>query len=314
MSTPQIPAVSVIIPAYRVTAYISETIDSVLAQNFADYEVIVVNDGCPDSDALEHVLRPYLGRIVYLRKENGGPSSARNAGMRMARAPLVTLLDGDDLLLPDYLRVQTTFLEAHAETDVVYCNGLVFGDSDYAGRKVMDFSPSRGPVTFESLVSCRCSVMTTVLARKQALLGVGGFDEGLRRAEDFDLWVRLVHAGGRIAYHETPLFRYRRRPSSLSTDEVAMRQSALEVLEKLGRTLTLSAAEQTALARAAESFRTDVVYFRMTQALHRHDAPTARSALRELQKVRWKLKYALLGVALLCAPGLTLRLADRRVR
>jgi glycosyltransferase involved in cell wall biosynthesis len=314
MNTPQTPAVSVIIPAYRVTAYISQTIDSVLAQNFADYEVIVVNDGCPDSDALEQALRPYLDRIVYVRKENGGPSSARNAGMRAARAPLVTLLDGDDLLLPDYLRVQTAFLEAHPDTDVVYCNGLVFGDSDYAGRKVMDFSPSRGPVTFESLVSCRCSVMTTVLARKQSLLGVGGFDEGLRRAEDFDLWVRLVHAGGRIAYHETPLFRYRRRASSLSTDEVAMRQSALGVLEKLGRTLTLSAAEQTALVHAAESFRTDIVYFRMTQALHRHDAPTARSALRELQKVRWKLKYALLGVALLCAPGLTLRLADRRVR
>jgi len=76
----------------------------------------------------------------------------------------------------------------------------------------------------------------------------------------------------------------------------------------------LSAAEQTALRRAEETFRTDIVYFRMTQALHKHDAPTARRALRELQKVRWKLKYALLGLALLCAPRLTLRLADRRVR
>jgi glycosyltransferase involved in cell wall biosynthesis len=308
------PAVSVVIPAYGVTQYIAATIDSVLQQSFPHHEVIVVNDGCPDSGALEDVLRPYAGRIVYLRKENGGPSSARNAGLRLARAPLVTLLDGDDLLLPEYLAVQMDFMQRHPGTDVVYCNGWVFGDSAYAGRKVMDLSPSHGEVTFASLVSCRCSVMATVLARREALLSVGGFDESLRRAEDFDLWVRAAHAGLKIAYHETPLYRYRRRPSSLSTNEVAMRTSALEVLEKLAQTLTLTAAERAALELAEQRFRADVVYFRMTQALHSNDAAGALRAIGELQQSRWKLKYAVLGAGLRWAPRLTLRIADRRVR
>src|SRR5262249_43809454 len=90
------PAVSVIIPAYGVTPYIAEALDSVLAQTYTDFELIVVNDGCPDTAALEAVLRPYLDHIVYVKKENGGVSSARNAGIRVARAPLIALLDGDD--------------------------------------------------------------------------------------------------------------------------------------------------------------------------------------------------------------------------
>src|SRR5215470_4942220 len=218
MSSEPAPAVSVIIPAYGVTLYIAEALDSVLAQTYTDFELIVVNDGCPDTAALEAVLRPYLDRIVYVKKENGGVSSARNAGIGVARAPLIALLDGDDAWMPDYLAVQTEFLRTHPQTDIVYSNGIVFGDSPLTGRLGMDLSPSHGEVNFESLVSCRCSVMTSVLARKAAILAVGGYDESLRRAEDFDLWVRAAHAGVKIAYHERLIYRYRQRSSGLSAD------------------------------------------------------------------------------------------------
>src|SRR5215813_1636293 len=263
MSSEPAPAVSVIIPAYGVTPYIAEALDSVFAQTYTDFELIVVNDGCPDTAALEVVLRPYLDRIVYVKKENGGVSSARNAGIRVAQAPLIALLDGDDAWTPDYLAVQTDFLREHPQTDIVYSNGVVFGDTPLAGRLAMDFSPSHGEVNFESLVSCRCSVMTAVLARKAAILAVGGFDESLRRAEDFDLWMRAAHAGIKISYHERVIFRHRKRNSGLSADRAAMREGALAALEKLSRTLSLSAAEKRALAQAQQAFRTDVIYYRM---------------------------------------------------
>jgi glycosyltransferase involved in cell wall biosynthesis len=93
--------VSVLIPAYGVTQYIAETLDSVLVQSYRDFEIIVVNDGCPGSAALEAALRPYRERIVYIRTENGGVSCARNVGVRAARAPSVALLDGDDAWLSD---------------------------------------------------------------------------------------------------------------------------------------------------------------------------------------------------------------------
>jgi glycosyltransferase involved in cell wall biosynthesis len=309
-----VPAVSVIVPAYRVTPYIAEALDAVLAQTFTDYEIVVVNDGCPDSAALEDALRPYQGRIVYLRKENGGLASARNAGIRVARAPLIALLDGDDSWTPDYLAVQTEYLRAHPQTDVVYCDGVIFGDTPLAGRRLMESSPSRGEVNFESLVTCRCSVHVSVLARKAAILSVGAFDESLRRVEDFDLWVRAAHAGVRISYHRQPLIRYRRRDNSLSADDVAMCEAALAVLEKAKRTLSLSAAERTALAQGQRIFTADLHYFRMMEALRANDVRATLSALRELQRLRWKLKYSLLQMGLRSVPALTLRIADRRAR
>lgn len=314
MSSASTPAVSVIVPAFGVTPYIAEALDSVLAQTYSDYELIVVNDGCPDSSALEAVLRPYLDRIIYVKKDNGGCGSARNAGMRVARAPLIAFLDGDDTWTPEYLAVQTDFLRTHPQTDIVYSNGVVFGDSPLAGHELRDLSPSHGEVNFESLVSRRCSVVVSVLARKAAILAVGGFDESLRRVEDFDLWVRAAHAGAKIAYHERVIYRYRHRSSGLSADAVAMREAAVAVLEKLGRTLSLSADERAALTKARQEFRADICYFRMMHALRAKDAPGALSALRQLLRLRWTLKYALLVIGLRCVPQLTLRVADRRAR
>src|SRR5208283_4207726 len=98
------PQVSVIMPAYRVSAYIKDAVDSVLAQTFQDFELIVVNDGCPDTEALERVLGPYRSRIVYLKLEkNVGLASARNAGIQASHSPYIALLDADDIYEPNYL-------------------------------------------------------------------------------------------------------------------------------------------------------------------------------------------------------------------
>src|SRR6185436_15700253 len=101
------PAVSIVIPAYNCAAYLDHTLRSIWAQTFRDYEVIVVNDGSPDTEALEAVLRPYRDRVVYLRQENRGASAARNTGIRASQAPLVAFLDADDAWEPEYLELQT---------------------------------------------------------------------------------------------------------------------------------------------------------------------------------------------------------------
>ena len=77
------PTVSIVIPAYNVAPYIGETLDSVFAQTFADYEVIVINDGSPDTEELERAIQPYQERIRYLSQKNSGASAARNAGLRI---------------------------------------------------------------------------------------------------------------------------------------------------------------------------------------------------------------------------------------
>src|ERR1044071_9453875 len=100
------PLVSVIVPAYDVAEFIAEALDSVLAQTFDDYEIIVINDGSPDTKDLERALAPYLSRIVYIKQENRGVSAARNTGIKAARGSLIAFLDADDTWLPNYLEVQ----------------------------------------------------------------------------------------------------------------------------------------------------------------------------------------------------------------
>ena len=129
--------VSVIIPAYNVERYIKEALDSVFSQTYQHFEVIVVNDGTPDTPALEQILQPYLDRIVYLKQENRGLSGARNTGLRAATGDLVALLDADDIWLPDYLDKQVTYLRENPDKDLVYCNAEFFGDG-IASRSALD--------------------------------------------------------------------------------------------------------------------------------------------------------------------------------
>src|SRR5215204_4079119 len=120
--TSSTPRVSVIIPAYSAAQFIGATLESVFAQTYADYEVVVVNDGSPDTAELEEVLKPYAQRINYITHENRGLSGARNTGIRAARGEFVALLDADDLWEPHYLERQFAELDRRPELDVVYAN------------------------------------------------------------------------------------------------------------------------------------------------------------------------------------------------
>jgi glycosyltransferase involved in cell wall biosynthesis len=243
------PVVSVIIPAYMTAPYIGATLASVMAQTFKDYEVVVVNDGSPDTDDLERQIEPYRHRLLYIRQEHRGPGASRNAGIRASQAPLIAFLDSDDLWEPEYLEVQVRALESDQTIDVIYPNAVFIGDIPEAGRKIMEFHPSEGEVNFESLVTRRCNVSYSVTARREAIVRAGMFDESLMSAEDFDLWIRVVKQGGRIAYHRRVLLRYRRRPGSLSSDLVRICQCVLLVFEKVQRTLPLAPQEREVLGR-----------------------------------------------------------------
>src|SRR5215212_5269413 len=110
VQTRSTPSVSVVIPAYNVAPYIPETLNSVFAQTFTEFEVIVVDDGSPDGEELERALKPYLDRVRYVRQENRGAGAARNRGVREARGEFIAFLDSDDLWMPEYLEKQVRFL------------------------------------------------------------------------------------------------------------------------------------------------------------------------------------------------------------
>lgn len=239
-------AVSVIIPCYNTSQYIAETLESLFAQTYTDYEVILINDGSADTPELERVLEPYRERLIYIKQENRGSSSARNAGLRVARGRLVALLDSDDLWDPEYLAVHVAALDGDPTFDVIFPNAMLFGDSPLAGKTFMEVCPVEGEITFESLITQQSYVWVGVTARRETLLRAGMFDESLGSAEDLDLWLRILHQGGRITYHRRVLGYYRQRRGSHTSKPIWLLNNWLVLLDKVERTMKLSPAEREA--------------------------------------------------------------------
>lgn len=313
------PDVSVVIPAYNTSQYIAATIESVLAQTYTSYEVIVVNDGSPDTPAMERALAPFRDRIVYLVQENGGISAARNAALSVARGRYIALLDSDDAWEPNYLAVQVAALEADPSLAVVYPNALFVGDHPYAGRTYMDVCRSSGPVTFQALLTQRCQVFVSALIRRTAIERVGGFDPKLRSVEDFDLWLRMLAAGERIGYHDRVLVRFLKRRGSLSADPVWMAEHVLIVLDKLAdgpNALALPPADRQALEAHRAYFRARLEIVHGKRAFFRLDAEKAREHLERANDVFRSPRLRLVCLLLRLFPGVLLkvyRLRDRLI-
>lgn len=242
--------VSVVVPAYNCADYIGEALTSIFAQSYQPFEVIVVDDGSTD-DTVGSVKK--FPRVTYVRQENGGPSRARNAGIQRASGPYVAFLDADDIWTPDKLYEQVAIMESNREI------GLVFGDMrNFLTRDHVE------PTMFEKygltaeyfggsqlvagavgkLLGMNFIATGTVLTRKDVLETVGLFDEGLRRAEDWDLWVRIALRCP-IAYTANLVMLRRLHTANSSKDTEQMTIAALAVLEKLRRE------EKDALRRAA---------------------------------------------------------------
>ena len=308
--------VSVVIPAYNVAGYLEETLQSVFAQTVQPFEVIVVNDGSPDTVALEAMLEPYRDRIVYAVQKNQGPSAARNHGIAAARGDLIAFLDGDDLWLPEYLAMQTGFLRAHPEYDMVYCNAIFFGSSIYAGKDFMTVCPSVGEADSAALIARRCHVFTSVTGRVAALKSMR-FDETLWSSEDFEYWVRLTAAGYRMGYHREILVRYRKRETSLSADATSMTRANLKALDKALALWPEHSAEGSLLREAIARKTAELETMRGKLALRSHDARGAAEHLRRANEFYKSAK--LRGVVALVeyVPGLVLQaftLRERLVR
>jgi glycosyltransferase involved in cell wall biosynthesis len=217
------PKVSVIIPAYNTAKFIGEALDSVFGQTFTDYEVIVVNDGSPDTRELEIAVRPYKNRIVYvLHETNQGLAAARNTGIRQALGQWLAPLDSDDVWLPAYLHEQMEFVRQNPALDISIAGCEIFGDYPPSAHRVWGpASRYRGPVTFEAAVRGEFPQMvTSTVIRKDLAIKAGLFDPVLRGTkngtEDFEFFARMVFHGAKVDYLHKTSARHRVRFGSLT--------------------------------------------------------------------------------------------------
>lgn len=228
------PTVSVIVPAYGHAHFIEETLRSVFTQTFRDFEVIVINDGSPDDTAAR--VRPLAdaGRIRYYEQTNRGQSAARNEGLRHARGEFIAYLDDDDRWSPDKLAWQVAALRAHPEAVAAYGFAHLTGNGQNF-RHPRQLGPS-GSIKDELLGGNLIVSPGQVLIRARELHAIGGFDETIKGADDWDLWLRLADRGAFI-YEERCALHYRYHANNASRNTGEMFRTQMQVLKKhLGRT------------------------------------------------------------------------------
>jgi glycosyltransferase involved in cell wall biosynthesis len=235
-----IPTVSVIIPAYNCPEYVSAAMDSVFKQTFKNFEVILINDGSPDTERLDHFVAPYRDRIIYLKQANRGAAAARNTGIGASRGEYLAFLDSDDCWPPEYLSAQMRLFEEN-NLDLVYADALLFGDIRLHRNKTFISASNPRLTSFEDLLVQGCQIIpSATVVRKQVVTDAGLFDETLRGSEDYDLWLRLLHRGARIAHQPTVSALRRVHADALTKDVDKMLEDEERVLSKLNRTLQLS--------------------------------------------------------------------------
>jgi glycosyltransferase involved in cell wall biosynthesis len=305
------PNVSVIIPSYKTAHLIADCLESVFAQTYKDFEALVVNDGSPDTPELEQVLKPYAGRIAYIKQENKRAAGARNAAIQSARGEFLAFLDSDDTWTPDHLAGQMQLFAQDPTLDLVYSNALLVGDPG-CECEFMEKCPSRGQATFAALVVERCQIpISTVVARKRAIVKAGMFDEKLLRCDDYDMWVRTAFHGAKIGYSRKLQARMAiGRPNSLSQERSKMVGAYWSILEKFKHTLPLSDADRDVVDRRAEEIRVRYLVAEGKCKLHEHQFDQARELFAEAKRSRTAPRLSLVLLGLRIAPKATSKLVS----
>lgn len=209
--------VSIIVPCYKQAHYLSEALQSVLEQTYANWECIIVNDGSPDTTEL--VAKEWIAkdsRFKYLYKENGGLSSARNAGIKTSLGEFILPLDADDILHHDYLKKIVPVLESNDTLAIVSCYTKFF--TNKLSNIVYELKPlgtHYRDLMFEN------KLIATSLYRKKYWEEVGGYDESMKKGfEDWEFWLNITKRGWEFQFVEEFLFYYRKAKKSMLVDTI----------------------------------------------------------------------------------------------
>lgn len=271
-------------PAYNVAPYIAESIESVLAQTYGDFELVIVDDGSTDETA--EIARRYAERdprIVIVPQENRGLAAARNSALRRSHGKLIALLDSDDLWTARFLEKQIAVLQARPDIDIVTGNAWTLGSHE-DGLPARPWPDPRPEPNIDTLITDELSVFIMSVFTRRVYDTIGGFDELLRTNEDYDFWFRAAMAGFRFGRNDEPLGYYRRRDDSLSASAVRMLRGALRVNYKHRPALLTNARILRLLDGRIQEFEAQLISAEARDALVRRDFPsTARhlSMLRE---------------------------------
>ena len=247
------PEVSIIVPAFNCAWSINRCLDALLREGVgSNLEIIVIDDGSIDGTAAS--LESYGDAITVIRQANAGPGAARNAGVKVARANLIALMDADDEVLPGRIRLQADFMQENR--DIV----LTFGAIVFRSRPTEPYlstleikdgwSKLRAPYQHLLTNDGECVNTMTAMFRRDCFEKVGGFGTRYRSGEDTDLWARLAELGP-FAYHGRPMATVNdtRVEGKLTSSPCVYTDGPKALMEILARDTKLSSSEMATAKR-----------------------------------------------------------------
>jgi glycosyltransferase involved in cell wall biosynthesis len=268
------PLVSVIVTTYNQSVYIGQTLQSVFAQDYEPFEVIVVNDG--STDDTEEQINPFKDRINYIYQANQGVAGSRNTGVRNARGEFVAFLDGDDIWEKNKLLLQVSGALRYPDAGMIIVNGVKFNESG-------QISDSLIGDTLEPLVK-RCSIdgvwvgrcyrqllhsnfiytTSQVLIPRRVVKMIGESDGRFKTSSDYDLWLRIADRYEFMVI-DRPLVRWRYHPSASGPnkkikglnwdrDHVAVWKKHLRLVTKEVRPVLQNQIRNTLVSAAREAY------------------------------------------------------------
>ncbi|MBU5614580.1 glycosyltransferase [Geomonas azotofigens] len=228
------PKVSVIMSVYNSERFLRQAIDSILAQSFRDFEFIIIDDGSTDGSAA--IIRSYDdARIRIITQDNVGLTKSLNKAMKMAAAEYLARQDADDISEPGRLAKQVAVLDADPATVLVSGNLRYFSE---AWSSATESNRAVPPLLVKWLLLFYNHVggHSQVMFRRDVAVKLGGYDEGIRYSQDYDLWLRLAEAGGVTIVPEV-LLNFRHHDANLSkiAAEEQQRQSYLNSAGAIAR-------------------------------------------------------------------------------
>lgn len=223
--------VSVIVPTYNRASLIARAVDSILAQTFKDFEVIIIDDGSKDNT--KEVLKPYEGKIKYIYQNNGGISKARNRGIQESSGTYIAFLDSDDYWAPEKLAVQAKVLDENRNVGIVYARMPIVNEhGDILGMKPNGVSGKN----FQELLRVWGDLPTSsVMTRRECFDRVGVFDDDLPPMEDIDMWLRIAHSYELYEVEGKVLAYYWRHDHQITQDQIKVYSGLVKIHAKILR-------------------------------------------------------------------------------
>lgn len=228
--------VSIIVPAYNQANYLPEALNSVQAQTYTNWECIIVNDGSPDNT--EKVALNFCKKDVrfkYIKKENGGLSSARNAGLNEAKGDWIQFLDSDDYIEPEKLRLSIDLIRQNPDLQLVVSNFKMFAgkpaNATPAFCEIKQDYLNFDNVLFEwggaFVIPIHCGLF------KKSLFNLLKFNESFKAIEDWIMWLDLFRVVTSSKYLDVPLAYYRNNPQSMTKDNTFFRTSIVKAYKHI---------------------------------------------------------------------------------